>query len=58
MCLLRNAAKKHFSLLFIIRWSCFETIIGYGDFIFTLKKEGNFSKAKIYFRSPTKGVKT
>nr|AGS54397.1 hypothetical protein [uncultured bacterium contig00104] len=32
-------------------------VIGYGDFVFTLKKESNISKAKIYFRSPAKGIK-
>lgn len=32
-------------------------VIGYGDFIFTLKKEYNIDRAKIYFRSPSKGVK-
>jgi len=31
-------------------------IIGYGDFVFTLKKERNVSKAKIYFMSPSKGI--
>jgi hypothetical protein len=32
-------------------------VIGYGDFVFTLKKERNISKAKIYFMSPSKGIK-
>jgi len=32
-------------------------VIGYGDFVFTLKREHNIDKAKIYFRSPSKGVK-
>jgi hypothetical protein len=32
-------------------------IIGCGDFVFTIKKEHNISRAKIYFRSPAKGVK-
>ena len=32
-------------------------IIGYGDFVFTLKKERNVSKAKIYFMYPSKGIR-
>jgi len=31
-------------------------VIGYGDFVFTLKKERNISKAKVYFRYPSKGI--
>ena len=31
-------------------------IIGYGDFLFTLKREHNISRAKIYFMSPSKGL--
>ncbi|MDR0516600.1 MAG: retroviral-like aspartic protease family protein [Fibromonadaceae bacterium] len=32
-------------------------VIGYGDFAFTLERERNISKAKIYFMSPSKGIK-
>jgi len=32
-------------------------IIGYSDFVFTLKKERNVSKAKIYFRYPSDGIR-